>query len=52
MRVLEGSLGSPDLRIEMTSGNFQTCANVFEGNEVLAMFVIAASVIVSCLSIP
>ena len=52
MRVLEGSSGSLDLNREMTSANFQTCANAFEENEVLTMFVVAASVIVSCLSIP
>jgi len=52
VRVLEGSSGSLDLNIKMTSANFQTCANAFEENEVLTMFVVAASVIVSCLSIP
>ena len=44
-RVLEGSSESPDLRIGMTSADFQTCANVFEENEVLTRFVIAESVI-------
>ena len=38
-RVLEGSSESPDLRIGMTSADFQTCANVFEENEVLTRFV-------------
>ena len=49
---LEGSSGSLDLKIEMTSATFQTCANTFEEKEVFTMFVVAASVIVSCLSIP
>ena len=44
-RVLEGSSGSPDLRIGMTSANFHTWANVFKENEVLTRFVILASVI-------
>ena len=39
--VFEGSSESPDLRIGMTSADFQTCANVFEENEVLTRFVIA-----------
>lgn len=43
--VLEGSSGSPDLRIGMTSANFHTWANVFKENEVLTRFVILASVI-------
>ena len=34
-----------DLRIGMTSADFQTCANVLEENEVLTRFVIAESVI-------
>ena len=43
--VLEGSPGSPDLRIGMTSANFHTSANLFEENEVLTRFVISAIVI-------
>ena len=43
--MLEGSSESPDLRIGMTSADFQTCANVSEENEVLTRFVIAESVI-------
>ena len=42
--MFEGSSESPDLRIGMTSADFQTCANVFEENEVLTRFVIAESV--------
>lgn len=44
-RVLEGSSRSPDLRMGITSPNFQTCAKVCEENEVLTRFVISASVI-------
>ena len=43
--MLEGSSESTDLRIGMTSADFQTCANLFEENEVLTRFVIAESVI-------
>ena len=44
-RVLEGSSGSPDLRIGMTSADFHTCTNLFEENDVLTRFVISAIVI-------
>ena len=40
-RVLEGSSESPDMRIGMTSANFQTCANVFEAPPRLYMESIA-----------
>ena len=43
--VLEGSSGSPDLRIAMISANFHTCANLFEENEVLIRFVVSEIVI-------
>ena len=42
---MEGSSESPDFRIEMTSTNFHTCANLFEENELLTRFVISAIVI-------
>ena len=45
-RVLEGSSGSesPDLRMGMTSADFQTCAKVFVENELLIKLVIIGRV--------
>ena len=44
-RVLEGLSASPYLTREITSANFQTCANVFEEKEVLTTFVITERVV-------
>ena len=34
-RVLDGLSGSPDLRMGITSADFQACAKIFEENELL-----------------